>query len=72
MPCCCLNAAPAALQGYFQLDVGGKTIPVATGELSDLAGDEPLFKALYKWGGGGGGGGAGAWRREEECPSCIE
>lgn len=21
----------------------------AQGELSDLAGDEPLFKALYKW-----------------------
>ncbi|GBF92821.1 cytochrome P450 chloroplastic [Raphidocelis subcapitata] len=36
-------------QGYFQPDVGGKTIPVAEGELSDLAGDEPLFKALYKW-----------------------
>ncbi|KIY91460.1 hypothetical protein MNEG_16504, partial [Monoraphidium neglectum] len=35
-------------QGYFQPDVGGKTIPVAEGELSDLAGDEPLFKALYK------------------------
>jgi hypothetical protein len=37
------------LQGYFQPDVGGKNIPVAQGELSDLAGDEPLFKALYKW-----------------------
>jgi hypothetical protein len=36
-------------QGYFQPDVGGKTIPVAEGDLSDLAGDEPLFKALYKW-----------------------
>lgn len=36
-------------QGYLQPDVGGKNIPVATGELSDLAGDEPLFKALYKW-----------------------
>ena len=36
-------------QGYFQPDVGGKNIPVAAGELSDLAGDEPLFKALYKW-----------------------
>lgn len=36
-------------QGYFQPDVGGKNIPVATGELSDLAGDEPLFKALYQW-----------------------
>ncbi|EFN52906.1 hypothetical protein CHLNCDRAFT_138471 [Chlorella variabilis] len=36
-------------QGYFQPDVGGKNIPVAQGELSDLAGDEPLFKALYKW-----------------------
>jgi hypothetical protein len=36
-------------QGYFQPDVGGETIPVAEGELSDLAGDEPLFKALYKW-----------------------
>jgi len=36
-------------QGYFQPDVGGATIPVATGELSDLAGDEPLFKALYGW-----------------------
>lgn len=41
-------------QGYFQPDVGGKTIPVAEGELSDLAGDEPLFKALYKWWVGGG------------------
>jgi hypothetical protein len=36
-------------QGYFQPDVGGKSIPVAEGELSDLAGDEPLFKALYQW-----------------------
>lgn len=36
-------------QGYFQPDVGGSNIPVAEGELSDLAGDEPLFKALYKW-----------------------
>ncbi|PRW39133.1 cytochrome P450 chloroplastic isoform C [Chlorella sorokiniana] len=36
-------------KGYFQPDVGGKNIPVAAGELSDLAGDEPLFKALYKW-----------------------
>lgn len=36
-------------QGYFQPDVGGENIPVAEGELSDLAGDEPLFKALYKW-----------------------
>nr|AGK38421.1 CYP97B1 [Parachlorella kessleri] len=36
-------------QGYFQPNVGGKNIPVAQGELSDLAGDEPLFKALYKW-----------------------
>ena len=29
--------------------MGGANIPVAEGELSDLAGDEPLFKALYKW-----------------------
>ena len=36
-------------QGYFQPDVGGENIPVAQGELSDLAGDEPLFKALYQW-----------------------
>jgi len=36
-------------QGYFQPNVGGENIPTATGELSDLAGDEPLFKALYKW-----------------------
>jgi len=36
-------------QGYFQPDVGGANIPSATGELSDLAGDEPLFKALYQW-----------------------
>lgn len=36
-------------QGYFQPSVGGLNIPVAEGELSDLAGDEPLFKALYKW-----------------------
>ena len=38
-----------ASQGYFQPDVGGENIPVAQGELSDLAGDEPLFKALYQW-----------------------
>ncbi|GAX76234.1 hypothetical protein CEUSTIGMA_g3678.t1 [Chlamydomonas eustigma] len=36
-------------QGYFQPNVGGENIPIAEGELSDLAGDEPLFKALYKW-----------------------
>jgi cytochrome P450 len=36
-------------QGYFQPDVGGESIPVAEGELSDLAGDEPLFKALFGW-----------------------
>ena len=36
-------------QGYFQPDVGGENIPIAQGELSDLAGDEPLFKALYQW-----------------------
>ena len=36
-------------QGYFQPSIGGENIPVAEGELSDLAGDEPLFKALYKW-----------------------
>jgi cytochrome P450 family 97 subfamily B polypeptide 3 len=29
--------------------VGGENIPSATGELSDLAGDEPLFKSLFKW-----------------------
>jgi hypothetical protein len=64
-------------QGYFQPDVGGESIPVAEGELSDLAGDEPLFKALYKWwvlgwsGGGlrsarGGsrGGRGGGWRSQ--------
>nr|APW83734.1 cytochrome P450 carotenoid hydroxylase 97B [Dunaliella salina]APW83738.1 cytochrome P450 carotenoid hydroxylase 97B [Dunaliella salina] len=36
-------------QGYFQPDVGGKNIPVSEGQLSDLAGDQPLFKALYQW-----------------------
>lgn len=36
-------------QGYFQPNVGGENIPVAQGELSDLAGDEPLFKALFQW-----------------------
>lgn len=36
-------------QGYFQPNVGGETIPVAQGELSDLAGDEPLFKNLFTW-----------------------
>ena len=36
-------------QGYFQPNVGGETIPVAAGELSDLVGGEPLFKALYQW-----------------------
>lgn len=39
----------AVSQGYFQPDVGGENIPIAQGELSDLAGDEPLFKALYQW-----------------------
>lgn len=36
-------------QGYFQPSMGGENIPTADGELSDLAGDEPLFKALYQW-----------------------
>ncbi|KAK9846940.1 hypothetical protein WJX84_011063 [Apatococcus fuscideae] len=36
-------------KGYFQPNVGGETIPVAQGELSDLAGDEPLFKNLFTW-----------------------
>ena len=36
-------------QGYFQPSMGGENIPTAEGELSDLAGDEPLFKALYQW-----------------------
>ncbi len=36
-------------QGYFQPNVGGESIPVAQGELSDLAGDEPLFKNLFTW-----------------------
>jgi hypothetical protein len=44
-----MSARLPPAQGYFQPDVGGKNIPVAQGELSDLAGDEPLFKALYKW-----------------------
>jgi cytochrome P450 len=34
-------------QGYFQPNTGGDSIPEAGGELSDLVGDEPLFKALY-------------------------
>jgi len=34
-------------QGYFQPNTGGDTIPEAEGEVSDLVGDEPLFKALY-------------------------
>lgn len=42
-------------KGYFQPNVGGANIPVAQGELSDLAGDEPLFKALYGWFLGSGG-----------------
>jgi hypothetical protein len=42
-------AARQASQGYLQPDVGGANIPTAEGELSDLAGDEPLFKALYQW-----------------------
>ena len=29
--------------------MGGENIPTPEGELSDLAGDEPLFKALYQW-----------------------
>ena len=36
-------------QGYFQPNVGGESIPEEKGELSDLSGDEPLFKALYQW-----------------------
>ena len=36
-------------QGYFQPNTGGENVPVCEGELSDLAGDEPLFKALYGW-----------------------
>ena len=36
-------------QGYFQPNVGGESIPVAEGELSDLVGGDPLFKALYQW-----------------------
>ena len=44
-PCC----AQELSQGYFQPNVGGENIPTAQGELSDLAGDEPLFKALYQW-----------------------
>ena len=43
------KALTVVSQGYFQPDVGGENIPSATGELSDLAGDEPLFKALYQW-----------------------
>ena len=35
--------------GYFQPNVGGANIPVSEGALSDLAGDQPLFKALYQW-----------------------
>ena len=34
-------------QGYFQPNTGGDSIPEAEGEMSDLVGDEPLFKALY-------------------------
>jgi hypothetical protein len=36
-------------QGYLNPNVGGANIPTAAGELSDLAGDQPLFKALYQW-----------------------
>jgi hypothetical protein len=46
---CALTLDFALTTPPAQPDVGGKSIPVATGELSDLAGDEPLFKALYKW-----------------------
>lgn len=42
---CCAQVS----QGYLQPNVGGESIPTAEGELSDLAGDEPLFKALYQW-----------------------
>ena len=44
-----LSLLPLSTQGYFQPDLGGANIPTAAGELSDLAGDEPLFKALYGW-----------------------
>ena len=44
-PVCFLQVS----QGYLQPNVGGESIPTAEGELSDLAGDEPLFKALYQW-----------------------
>mmetsp|Transcript_57569 Transcript_57569/g.182332 ORF Transcript_57569/g.182332 Transcript_57569/m.182332 type:complete len:219 (-) Transcript_57569:164-820(-) len=36
-------------QGYFNPNAGGENVPVCEGELSDLVGDEPLFKALEKW-----------------------
>ena len=36
-------------QGYLNPNVGGANIPTAAGELSDLAGDQPLFKALDQW-----------------------
>ena len=39
----------AVTQGYFQPNAGGANIPQADGLLSDLVGDEPLFKPLYKW-----------------------
>jgi hypothetical protein len=45
----CCRLVTQLSQGYLQPDVGGENIPVAEGELSDLAGDEPLFKALYQW-----------------------
>ena len=46
---CCSRRLQEVSQGYFQPNVGGENIPTAQGELSDLAGDEPLFKALYQW-----------------------
>ena len=36
-------------QGYFNPNAGGATVPVCEGELSDLAGGDPLFVPLQRW-----------------------
>ena len=36
-------------QGYFNPNAGGENVPVCEGELSDLAGGDPLFVPLQRW-----------------------
>ena len=47
--CATLLSADRSARATSSRMLGGENIPSATGELSDLAGDEPLFKSLFKW-----------------------